>query len=111
MPIGPYILWLETARKSASRPRTSSARCGAACAASTTTGIPRSCAMAIIRRTRFTVPIELATYASATILVGGGFVEIDERLAMHRTRQDGKVAAHSLHVVGQRVIHRLGRHR
>ena len=66
MPLGPQSLCDETARKSQPSACTSIARCGAACAASTTMIAPCSCAHAASFSTGLIVPSELETRLFAT---------------------------------------------
>src|SRR5437879_4761931 len=61
LPIGASILWPENAKKSQSIACTSTRRCGAACAPSTTATAPAACANLMSCATGFTVPSEFET--------------------------------------------------
>ena len=69
MPVGPTTLWPVKATKSAPAATTSTGICGTACAASTTTSAPTSCARRAISATGLTVPSMLDTQVSETTLV------------------------------------------
>ena len=68
MPLGPHILWPETARKSTPSACTSSFMCGAACAASQTKIAPCSCAHGTSLSSELIVPSEFETRPVATTL-------------------------------------------
>ncbi len=97
MPLGPHILWPETATKSAPSACTSSRRCGAAWAASQTKIAPRSCAHCASFSTGLIVPSELETSPAATTLTGpsaDGLVEqVEAQLALVVERQHPEVGS------------------
>ena len=67
-PLGPGSLWPENAKKSQPSSCTSTARCGADWAPSTTTTASRSCAQSQISRTGLSVPSEFDWCTTATSL-------------------------------------------
>ena len=66
IPVGPSILWLVKATKSAPSARTSTGQCGTLCDASTTNTAPAACAWRAISATGFTVPSTFEMWTTET---------------------------------------------
>ena len=88
-PLGPGSLWPEKAKKSQPRACTSTGRCGADCAPSTTTTASRACAQSQISRTGLSVPsvfdwCTIATSAHAALALDRRqLVEIEPAVVGH----------------------------
>ena len=114
IPLGPHILWPETATKSEPSACTSTRTCGAACAASQTWIAPRSCAHAASAGTSLIVPSEFETKPEATTFTFPKPVEVVEpQLALLVERDQPELGARALRDVlprdEVRVVLELGR--